>query len=332
MSKPVISLDFGDDEEDIFVAPKAKTVGTPTFKKKTIKNLSRRVKRTLDEEEEEEDVAEVAESKPSSGPTRMVSKFKNFSIEKKPMGDRLARLKKYGNLEDQVREEQQGDKQPEMEELIEREDQIESKEQINGAKDEESDLENTPVVVETHDLNTQTPKNTAFKTFEEYRPIKIDREATGNLIPDFDQRFFRDEEPKLTLENEYGDNNDDDGFEIKPKVKETDLEEDNVMDLDEFEGTREARQFAVNDEVYDLELSSDSESEVESSTATAVPLVTVRSIPDMVGHLVDSIQSLKLLVSENETELADINQQLQDIENSKQQLLQQLQAAPEITG
>lgn len=306
MSKPTISLDFGDDDDDIFDSPKVRKVLAPTFKKKTVKSSSRRVKRTFDEEDEAEtDLANEMKNEEKRvndddtnktkqpGGLRMMSKFQSFTIEQKQ--DRLAKLKKYEALQS---EQNESDREGAEE----------------GVK-EDADPENTPIVVDLDEIPQTSSKNTAFTTFEQFKPL-IDREASTNLIPEIEERYFRDQEPKITLENEYGDDNEDNIV-----VKGNDLEDDQVMDIDELEETKN-RQFAVNDEIYDLEITSESETS-DIGTDAAPPLV-VRSVHDMLVHITLSIDSLKLAAAETEAELGDVNQQLQVIETSKQQLLKRL--------
>lgn len=307
MSKPTISLDFGGDDDDIFDSPTLRKVPAPTFKKKTVKSSSRRVKRTFDEEDEAEtDPSDKKKNEDKtdneddfnkikqSGGLRMMSKFQKFTIEQKH--DRLAKLKKYEALQSE-QSEKVGEKV------------------LEEVKDDENP-ENIPIVVDLDNIPETSTKNTAFTTFEQFKPL-INREATSNIIPKVEERFFRDQEPTITLESEYGD----DYNEENNVVKSNDLEDDQGMDIDDLDETQN-QPFVVYEDIYDLEITSESEaSEIGSEK---VPLLTIRSVPEMITHLLLSIDSLKLTVAETENELAEVNQKLQDIETSKQQLLQRL--------
>lgn len=263
----------------------------PVFKKKQFKNpASRRVKRRAFEEEEDEKGTEPATGEQASSTEEVLSESK------------LSQIKKYSKLKDENGEDG-ADEDPVI---------------VNPEKEEEDEK---PVIV-----NMENEADNA----------QVLEEPAKKYVPNFEDDNWK---PSLTIQNEYGEDEED-----QENVANHEEYEDMVIDNEDFtedktsatelikqsriragihtNDSNEKSSIQVNQDFYDLELSDDQS--INEDEQTDDKNYKVQSLSEMVSNLSISTMNLKESITEKEAELQDIESQLSEVKQAKENLMMKL--------
>lgn len=335
--KPIISFDDDELDEDIFETPTVTkpTIGVPKFKKSIIKKTNskstNRLKRTFQDDDIEDDnetktnETEIETNKTPNAHSETESK--EIDEDAKINYEKIQRLRKFEKLHNDNNVHSDID-------IIESDHEENNPVIINDTDDFINDVD---------DLKKSPPTIQSSKL----KPFTIDRPIINenNIIPKFEDNFFKEKETKLNLLNEYGE---EDNLEDDVKKPSNDIDDIDEINVDEYTESNvnnntalgivsdKKKSMTISQDMYDLELSSDNDNDDSDNDKDGEDVINenfmnvkidTKSIPtidEFMIELVDSIDKLKVSIHDDEEELIQVESNLQDIEKTKQNLLSRL--------